>query len=214
MASAPETERVPWLQLIVPGRDEPQSAADGVVLVMGERFRPVSAVRARKDQLLGLSVAAAALCEAIPYAFENGFDLLLLDGTPGVELHWAELGPPPDLSVIRDALRTLRKLNREEEIDLVYFGGLRSGTDVAKVLAANCKAGVFGAAMGIAMGGTMENDRIVFENGLSSEERCLRGAELDQGYCPGNSYHCALYGKNQRPQSRARRYADDHPCHG
>jgi NADPH-dependent glutamate synthase beta subunit-like oxidoreductase len=171
-ASAPETERVSWLQLIVPGRDEPRDEADGLVYVMGARLRPISAARAHKDQLLGLSVSAAALPEAIPYALENGFDLLLLDGTPGVELPWAELGGAPDLSVIRDALRTLRKLNREEEIDLVYFGGLRSGTDVAKVLAANCKAGVFGAAMGIAMGGTIENDRIVFENGLCSEERC------------------------------------------
>jgi hypothetical protein len=171
-ASTPETERVPWLQLVVPGRDEPRSDADGLVYVMGKRCRPTNAERAHKDQVLGLSVSAAAICEAIPYALENGFDLLLLDGTPGVELHWAELCGAPDLSVIRDALRTLRKLDREEEIDLVYFGGLRSGTDVAKVLAANCKAGVFGAAMGIAMGGTIENDRIAFENGLSSEERC------------------------------------------
>ena len=180
-ASAPETERVPWLQLIVPGRDEPQGAADGLVFVMGERCRPISAARAHKNQLLGLSVAAAALCEAIPYALENGFDLLLLDGTPGIELPWGELCGAPDLSVIRDALRTLRKLNREEEIDLLYFGGLRSGTDVAKVLAANCKAGVFGAAMGIAMGGIMENGRIVFENGLSSEERCLAAQNWIKG---------------------------------
>lgn len=163
--------RVPWLQLIMPGRDEPVLEADGLVYVMGGQFRPLSATRRREGQLLGLSVAAPALAEAIPYALENGFDLLLLDGTPGVELPRAELGGAPDLTPMRDALRILRELGREEEIDLLYFGGLRSGTDVAKVLAVNCKAGVFGAAMAIAMGGVVEEGHLSFANGLSVEER-------------------------------------------
>jgi NADPH-dependent glutamate synthase beta subunit-like oxidoreductase len=166
-----ETGRIPWLQLIVPGKDEPRIEADGLVYVMGGRFHPISAAKVRNDQLLGLSVHAAALHEAVPYALDNGFDMLVLDGTPGVELTWAELEGAPELTVIRDALRILRELNREEEIDLLYFGGLRSGTDVAKVLAANCRAGVFGAAMGIAMGGTIDNGRLVFGNGFSPEER-------------------------------------------
>jgi hypothetical protein len=166
-----ETGRVPWLQLIVPGKNEPQAEADGLVYLMGGRFQPVNAAKLHKDQLLGLSVRAPALHAAIPYALANGFDLLVLDGTPGVELPWVELGGVPDLTVIRDALRILRDLNREEEINLLYFGGLRSGTDVAKVLAANCRAGVFGAAMGIAMGGTIDDGRLAFDNGFSPEER-------------------------------------------
>ncbi len=170
-ASDREKGKIPWLQLIVPGRDEPRIAAAGLVHVMGAQFRPIEAQRVGENQLLGLCVAAAALPEAIPYALDSGFDLLVLDGTPGIELPWAELGGAPDLTVIRDALRTLRKLNREEEIDLLYFGGLRSGTDAAKILAANCKAGVFGAAMGVAMGGAIDHGIMAFGNGLSSEER-------------------------------------------
>jgi len=170
-AASVAEERIPWLQLIVPGRDEPDAAANALVYVMGRQFHPVSAARAHEGQLLGLSVAAEALPAAIPYALENGFDLLLLDGTPGIELPWAELGGAPDLTVIRDALKILRDLNREEEIDLLYFGGLRSGTDVAKLLAANCKAGVFGVAMGIAMGGIMGKGLMTFGNGLSLNER-------------------------------------------
>jgi NADPH-dependent glutamate synthase beta subunit-like oxidoreductase len=181
---APEdggTGKVPWLQLIVPGRDEPRTEADGLVYIIGGRFEPIGAAKVRKDQLTGLSVSAAALPEAVSYALGNGFDMLVLDGTPGVELPQAELGGAPDLTVIRDALRALRKLNREEEIDLLYFGGLRSGTDVAKVLAANCRAGVFGAAMGIAMGGTIEDGRLVFGNGFSSEERRLAAENWIKG---------------------------------
>ncbi|MHC1729677.1 MAG: FAD-dependent oxidoreductase [Syntrophobacteraceae bacterium] len=163
--------RVPWLQLVIPGRDEPRKDADGLVYLMGREFRPVSPLRARQDQLIGLSVVPAVLPEAISYALDNGFDLLVLDGTPGIELPWAELGGAPDLTVMRDALSTLQKLNREEEIDLLYFGGLRSGTDVAKILAVNCKAAVLGVAMGIAMGGSIEDDQLAFTNGLSVEER-------------------------------------------
>ena len=46
----------------------------------------------------------------------------------------------------------LRDLDREEEVDLVYFGGLRTGTDGAKMLALGAKAvagaGVAAAGLG------------------------------------------------------------------
>jgi isopentenyl diphosphate isomerase/L-lactate dehydrogenase-like FMN-dependent dehydrogenase len=59
---------------------------------------------------------------------------------------------------------------REEHIGLIYFGGLRTGTDVAKMLAMNVNAGVFGLAMGIAMGGSIQRGTLVFEDGRSVEE--------------------------------------------
>ncbi|MCL5734832.1 MAG: hypothetical protein M1274_04460 [Actinobacteria bacterium] len=58
----------------------------------------------------------------------------------------------------------MRALDREEHIDLVYFGGLRTGTDVAKILAINCRAGVFGAAMAFALGGDRLGRRFVFDS--------------------------------------------------
>ena len=97
--------RVPWLQLIVPGRDEPQDGGGRAGVRNG---RPIPTHRRRKGPEGSARWAfgrAAALPEAIPYALENGFDLLVLDGTPGVELPWAELAGVPDLTVIRDALR-------------------------------------------------------------------------------------------------------------
>jgi len=109
--------------------------------------------------------------EAIPYALKHGFDLLLLDGSAGIDKPWPELCGEPDLTVMRDAIRLLRKMNREEDIALLYFGGLRSGTDVAKALAINCNAGVFGVAIGIAIGGMIEGDHITFDSSRTLEER-------------------------------------------
>jgi hypothetical protein len=162
---------LPWLQLIAPQGAKPQADATGLVYVVGREFNPVSAKRLHPDQLLGLAVAAPALEKAIPWALEQKFDLLLLDGSAGIDKPWAELQGEPDLTVMRDAIHILRKINREEDIALLYFGGLRSGTDVAKALAINCNAGIFGVAMGIAIGGTIEGDHIAFDSSRTLEER-------------------------------------------
>jgi glutamate synthase domain-containing protein 2 len=132
----------------------------------------VEARRLNENQILGLSVAAPALAKAVPWALEQELDLLLLDGSPGIEKPWSELAGHPDLTVMRDTIRLLRhELNREEDIALIYFGGMRSGTDVAKTLAVNCNAAVFGVAMGIAMGGEIQDDRIIFDSSQTPEDR-------------------------------------------
>lgn len=163
--------KLPWLQLIRPEGSEPRVDSEGLIYVIGDKFHPVDAKRLNPDQLLGLAVAAPALKEAIPYALEYGFDLLLLDGCTGIDKPWPELRSEPDLTVMRDAIRLLRKMDREEDIALLYFGGLRSGTDVAKTLAINCNAGVFGVAIGIAIGGVIEGDNITFDSSRTLEER-------------------------------------------
>jgi NADPH-dependent glutamate synthase beta subunit-like oxidoreductase len=162
---------VPWIQLILPGEDEPYPEASGLLYVMGERFQPVTPSRVRDGQLLGMVATAPAFGRVIPFGLESGFDFLLLDGTGGIERSpRSELDGAPDLKVLRDAVRILRELNREEELALVYYGGLRSGTDVAKVLAVNCMAGVFCVAMAIAMGASVENGAMRFREALTLEE--------------------------------------------
>ncbi len=102
-------------------------------------------------------------------ALENRFDLLVLDGSPDILVPWSGLASPPDLTILRDALAILRRMNREEEIALVYFGGLRTGTDAAKILALNCQGAAFGTALGLAMGGRIDGGRIVFGNDATVE---------------------------------------------
>ncbi len=93
--------------------------------------------------------------EAIPHALDNDFDMLVLDATGCLGAPWAELAGVPDLAIMRDAIRILRRLDREEEVDLVYFGGIRSGTDAAKIIALGGKAVVLGIPIALAAGGAI-----------------------------------------------------------
>ena len=150
----PIGEGVPWLQLVIPGQIAPDPAADALIHATGHRFAAPAAKRLREGQLLGLAVSsAAALEEAIPHALDNDFDVVLLDASGGLGASWAELASTPDLTILRDAIRILRRLDREEEVDLIYFGGIRSGTDAAKVIGMGCKAVVLGMTLALAAGG-------------------------------------------------------------
>ena len=88
-----------------------------------------------------------------------------------------ELDSPIDLTVMRNAVRGLQAQGQEEQIALINFGGLRSGTDVAKALAYNCLGSVFSLAMGIAMGGNIQDRQLVFADDL--EESAMVEAALN-----------------------------------
>ena len=161
-ARSPADQGVPWFQLVVEG-DHPDPGASGLIYVVsGGDFHPKAMMRLEPDQLLGIAVKGPGLAKALPWALEEKLDLLLLDGGGGIETPWIELTTVPDLTVMRDAVRILRRLNMEEEIALVHFGGMRSGTVVAKALAMNCTASVIGAALGFAAGGVQDGDSMVF----------------------------------------------------
>jgi glutamate synthase (NADPH/NADH) large chain len=150
-----------WLQL-VDGNDTPDPTADALIYTCGDGFKNTPMTRLRPDQLLGMTVTAQTLAKAIPFALECQLDLLLLDCSAGISIPWAELESPPDLTVLRDTIALLRKLGKEEEIALLNFGGMRSGTDVAKALAINCHASVFNIGPALAMGGVIEDDHLIF----------------------------------------------------
>jgi NADPH-dependent glutamate synthase beta subunit-like oxidoreductase len=171
----PLAENVPWFQLVMSGRIGPSPEASALIYVLGDRFRPVGAGRLNDDQILGLAVSSSsALEDAIPYALENGFDMMLLDASAGLGSPWSELGGAPDLTILRDAVRILRRLGREEAIDLVYFGGVRSGTDAAKIIALGCVAVVYGVPVGLAVGGAISDGHgLEFASDYTDEDRRL-----------------------------------------
>jgi isopentenyl diphosphate isomerase/L-lactate dehydrogenase-like FMN-dependent dehydrogenase len=76
----------------------------------------------------------------------------------------------------------LRELNREEEIDLVYFGGLRTGTDGAKMMALGAKAVIIGASAALSLGADISQGEPVYTSDLSEEERLARSANLLQAF--------------------------------
>ncbi|MBC6441413.1 MAG: FAD-dependent oxidoreductase [Rhodospirillales bacterium] len=170
----PIGDNVPWLQLVIPGQIASDAEAAGLIHVVGPRFAaPGDIRRHHDDQLLGLSVShAEALEKAIVFGLDNGFDVLLLNGSAAVGRDWPELAGPPDLSLMRDAIRILRRLNKEEEIDLLWFGGIRSGTDAAKLIGMGSKSLVFGMTVAFVAGGEIIGDHaLVFAPDLSEDER-------------------------------------------
>ncbi|MCB1379340.1 MAG: FAD-dependent oxidoreductase [Alphaproteobacteria bacterium] len=160
-----------WLQLIVPGRDKADAAAAGHVYLVPDGFAPFAFERPAKDKILGLVARAGDLDKAVPFALDNGFDVVLLDGSAGLAGSWPELSGYPDFTVLRDAMRIVRKLNREEDIDFIYFGGVRSGTDIAKLIGLGAKAGAIGMTLALALGGEMTAGGLQFFGDRSLDER-------------------------------------------
>ncbi|MBR73204.1 MAG: glutamate synthase [Rhodospirillaceae bacterium] len=169
----PLNDEIPWIQLVIPDQIEPSGKASGLIYSIGHKFKPVDAKRLNENQLLGISVSSSqTLQEAIPFALENNFDVLLLDATGALGSPWSELKGNPDISILRDAVNILRELDREEEIDLVYFGGLRSGTDAAKVIGLGGKVVVYGVVAGLAAGGQITDQHSMhFEADRTSDDR-------------------------------------------
>ena len=177
-SSTPDDNPSPWFQLIKPG-DTPSPSAAALVYIMDktnpDRLDRLKYAPLRPGQLMGLCVDSKTLPRGLCHALDNKFDILLLDSSSGMAGTWPELDGNFDLTVIRDTILRLRSKNMEEEICLMNFGGLRSGTDVAKALALNCNASVFGTAMAIAMGGQINGNTIEFPPLLSSAHEDANG---------------------------------------
>jgi glutamate synthase (NADPH) small chain len=177
----PIGDSVPWLQVIGEG-DEPAAEAAAVITP----WRTPERARAgyiRPDgphemqPLQGIAASATDLPDAIPFALDHGCDLLVLEGNPGIGSIWPELAGAPDLSVLRDAIRILRELNREEDIALLYFGGARSGTDTAKLIGLGASAVILGVSLALAVGGQIAGGSVSFYGDVTPEERAEK-AEL------------------------------------
>lgn len=167
-----------WLQ-VLRGGDIPEPSASALLVAAAMPFNPPHIERLHPNQLLGFYIEdRTVLAQAIPYALDHGFDLLLLAGSKGVGDLADELSAPPDLSVLRDSIKILRELRKEEFIDLVYFGGARSGTDGAKLVGMGASAVVLGVPIGLAAGG-----HITATNGL---EYTSEYTHEDRGHAVSN----------------------------
>lgn len=168
---------VPWLQVVAAG-DEPHPEAAALIQPWDGGVSP--AERLHGHQLLGVAAAGPELRDAIPFALEHGYDLLLVEGNAGIEDAWPELSGPPDLSAMRDAVAIMRELNREEDLAILYFGGVRSGTDSAKLIGLGAGAAIVGMSLALAVGGKIEGGEVAFHGDIDEGGRA-ESAELFLG---------------------------------
>ncbi len=161
-----------WLQLIAANAGiQPETDAAGVVYMVAGT-EPVPVRRAHEGQAVGLAVSSIAhLKTAIGQALDESLDFLLLDGSGDIGGVWAELKGAPKLDILRDTIAILRGLRREEAFDIIYFGGVRSGTDAAKLIGLGANVLVLGAAVGLAVGGVMTDADLQFGSDYSDEDR-------------------------------------------
>lgn len=151
----------PWLQIV----DDPAAArreAAAVLIRTTPTAELVVPKPVRTDQLRGIVAISDTVERALAFAVAENIDLVVLDGTGHLGETWADLSGAPDLSLLRRAVATLRALKAEERFPLVWFGGLRSGTDLAKALALGSNAGAVEVASALAMGGHIEARGLTF----------------------------------------------------
>ena len=181
-----------WIQIVSTGTD---AEADAVVFDADRAMADDTFSGGSASQPVGLLVNSANVRASVDFALERHLDFLLLDpgnGLPGLA---GELAGAPDISILRRAVARLRELDREEEIDLVYFGGLRTGTDAAKALALGAIAVTVGAAMALALGADISGGNPLFDADLDAAEREQRSYNLLQAFTAEASMMARCTGK-------------------
>jgi len=179
---------VDWLQPLNSG--SPSTHASMAIIMEPDTNTPPPA-RASAAQGLAARATSQTITLVIDYALNQGLDAVVLDGMDDLSLD-RELSGAPDLSLIHKAIAHLRSLNAEESIDLIWFGGVRTGTDVAKLIALGANGAMIGAAFGFGIGGHVDADgHMAFDSDLNADERAERARDLIGAF----SAECSMMAK-------------------
>ena len=173
IGTRPMGSGVPWLQIMPSGNGHASPDAAGFIVSFELDNQPTAVRRLNRDQVLGVAVARPELLDrAISFALDSELDFVLLDAIGGVGTLKAESSGVPDLSLLRDAVLNLRARKQEEVVGLVYYGGARSGTDAAKLIAMGASAVVFGVPIGLAAGGAITDiDGVSYASNYTDGDR-------------------------------------------
>jgi glutamate synthase domain-containing protein 2 len=102
-----------------------------------------------------LKLGAARVYDDVRMAAKTGPDVIYIDGmegSTGAGPHLAtEDTGVPGIAAIRQARKALNDVGKSGEISLVYAGGIRNGSDIAKALALGADAVAIGHSAMIAM---------------------------------------------------------------
>ena len=124
----------------------------------------------------------------VKLAVASGADVVVLDGMQGgtgaTQTVFLEHAGIPTLPAVRIAAEALRDIGKQDEVQLVISGGIRSGADVAKALALGATAVSIGVASLIALGCNRPSYR------MDGEDRDATADYAELGTMPGFCHHC------------------------
>ncbi len=111
-------------------------------------------IREQMDGIpVGISICQDNIARAIPAAIEAGLDFatLFCMENEHEENLWPDESGVPVIAMLTETMERVRALNGEEDIDLLYFGCIQCGADIAKVMALGATAPVIGQSALIAI---------------------------------------------------------------
>ena len=109
--------------------------------------------------------------DAVEFSLASNIDALFLDGVDGLYDLANELSQQPRFDLLPQTVFNLRRRRQEEQVALIYSGGVRSGTDAAKLIAMGATAVVYGVAAAISTGGVIDKNLIRYTSDRSMDER-------------------------------------------
>src|SRR4249920_1276689 len=135
-----------------------------------------------------VKIGATRVNNDVKLAVAAGADVVVLDGMQGgtgaTQDVFIEHAGIPTLPAVRLAAEALREVGKQDEVQLVVSGGIRSGADVAKALALGADAVSIGVPALIALG----CNRPTYRSGGQDHDAAAGYAAI--GTVPGHCHHC------------------------
>jgi methylamine---glutamate N-methyltransferase subunit C len=184
------SERVAAMRTLPPGIDQRSASRhpdwtgpDDLQIKIGE-LREATAW----EKPIFVKLGATRVEHDVKLAVAAGADVVVLDGMQGgtgaTQTAFIEHAGIPTLPAVRIAAEALRDIGKQDEVQLVISGGIRSGADVAKALALGATAVSIGVASLIALGCNRPSYR------MDGEEHDATADYAGIGTMPGFCHHC------------------------